>query len=257
MTEGMQLPTKLLTFESWVTQMDWYNYARAYPKFVPALLVDRSPCQDPFLDALAGSKAQPEILISGLCRAMKSFQVGDEFIYVTRIDRRLGKQLGLPEVAETSYFGVASLQVERVWASHEEAATHFISRQYVADPKPTPYPPNLAQDYQPTACASREACIVYDDDKRAHTPHTSTRDMWLRHYREYYLRNRKRSLRVALCKPHRVNGRTALKLSPETAPVLTRRDWGGRSPNSMGLWISDGYAAQTRARIAASGDGNA
>jgi hypothetical protein len=252
----MRLPTKLLTFESWVSHSDWYGYARSFPQFVPLLLVDRSPCQDPYLDALTVRPADRRIVISGLCRTMKSFKPGDDFIYVTRIDRRLYQQLNLPHVAQTSYFGVASLQVQLVWDSHTQAAAHFSSRRYVADPNDTPYPPNLAHDHRPIACSSREACIVYEG-RRAHTPRTSTRSMWLGQYREYYARNRKHSLRVALCGAARVDGREALKLTPETAPILTSRDWGGRAPNINGLWVDDDKAAQIRARIAASGDRDA
>src|SRR5689334_3199776 len=108
--------TKLLTFESWVTRAEWYAYARANPERVPYLLVDRSPCHDPFFDHYAPSPQDRRPLISGLCRCLKNFQPGDRFLYVTKIDPKLGREFGIRiGSGRPHYFGVAALVVRRVW----------------------------------------------------------------------------------------------------------------------------------------------
>src|SRR4051794_24561694 len=87
---------KLMTFESWVTREAWYRYARSAPQDVPHLLVDRSPCCDPFFDPFAGKASERVPTISGLCRCWKGFQVGLRVVYVTRLDRRVAEEIGRP-----------------------------------------------------------------------------------------------------------------------------------------------------------------
>ena len=100
--------TKLLTFQTWVTDARWYDYAVKHPELVPFLLIDRSPCQDPFFDPLAAPQ-QRRPVISGLCRgrAMRNLHVGDRFMYITRIAPAVAGQLGLATNQGSLYFAVA------------------------------------------------------------------------------------------------------------------------------------------------------
>jgi hypothetical protein len=71
---------KLLTCDTWVKEWNWFDYAQRHPRPVPFLLVDRSPCPDPFLDPDASSEERRPI-ISGLCRGLKQhFQQGNIYI---------------------------------------------------------------------------------------------------------------------------------------------------------------------------------
>lgn len=250
---GGRVQTKLLTFQSWVTRWDWYTYAKKNPQHVPLLLVDRSPCLDPFFDPYAPSRSERRPLISGLCRLMKGFQQGDRFIYVTSIDSKVGQELGFDvSDGERRYFGVAALVVKRVWPSHAAAAETFQPRRYVAAPYPTSYPPNLAHERRPVAAAALESSITHDLNDIARTPPHSSTDIWRQQYHAYVLRQRDHRLRVAECQVELVDGREAIQLSPHLAPILTRGDWGGLRPNVLGRWITEAYAAKLRARIAQS-----
>lgn len=163
--------TKLLTFETWVRRLDWYDYALANPDLIPYPLIDRSPCQNPFFDPFAGP-GDRRAVISGLCRscAMRNLHAGDRFIYITRIDARLGPRLGLVIGLGSHYLAVAALRIMKVWQSHRDAAADFSPRQYVAEPESTPYPPNLASADNLDAAAARVCSIVHDDKDRAHLP---------------------------------------------------------------------------------------
>lgn len=153
---------KLLTCETWVTRASWYAYAKANPSLVPHLLVDRSICQEPFLDQFAPPGETPRPLISGLCRKLKNFSIGDIFIYITRVDPSLFATLGIPAGSGPScYFPVAALQVKHVHSSHLKAARTFSPRRYVSAPLITPYPPNLAHEPTPIAAADAGASAVF------------------------------------------------------------------------------------------------
>jgi hypothetical protein len=250
LTAGQQR-TKLLTFESWVTRREWFSYARENPEHVPFPLVDRSPCQEPFFDPYAPSPQSRRPLITGLCRCLRNFQPGDRYLYITRIDCRICDQLGIRVVAgQPHYFGVAALVVERVWESHGEAASTFHPRRYVVAPEPTPYPPNLAHERQPTAAVVRQSCIVHDMGKTAHPPLESDEALWRHAYRAYHLRQRDRSLRAAECRVELVGGWEALRLAPTSAPVFTPLDWGGATMTMGGRWITKSRADELHARIA-------
>jgi hypothetical protein len=190
--------SKLLTFQTWVFRLGWYKYALAHPDLIPFPLTDRSPCQDPFFDPFeAPERRRP--LISGLCRVLKNFEVGDRFIYIARVDPGVASRLEL-DAAANNYFAVAALRVARVWESHREAATAFASRQYVALPTPTPYPPNLAFTREPEAAAARVCCITFDERKKPPPPRLPNKaddEMWMRHYLAYYLRQSNNRLRAA------------------------------------------------------------
>lgn len=72
--------TKVLTFESWVTKREWFQYAIDHPATIPYLLCDRSPCQDPFFDLFAPAPRDREPMITGLCRSLKNFCEGDRYV---------------------------------------------------------------------------------------------------------------------------------------------------------------------------------
>src|SRR5260221_5850171 len=113
--------TKLLTFQTWVTDARWYDYTAEHPNLVPFPLIDRSPCQDPFFDPLADPEHRRPV-ISGLCRgrAMKNLKAGDRFIYITRIAPGVADRLGLAPKTGHLYFAVAALPVSEVWQSHQD-----------------------------------------------------------------------------------------------------------------------------------------
>src|ERR1035437_279947 len=222
--------TKLLTFQSWVTHWDWYQYAVQHPVLVPHLLIDRSPCQDPFFDLQAARAEERRPLITGLCRKLRNFAVGDQFIYVTRVDPDVCNDLGIRfDESTIPYLGVAALVVKHVWPSHGASASSFKPRRYVACPEVTPYPPNLAHTDGPIAAAARESSIVHLNHK-SFTPECSTADMWRRQYVEYYERqlgtprDAGRVLRAAECRFETIDGNEAIQVSPLSAPVITVDD---------------------------------
>jgi hypothetical protein len=242
---------RLLTCQTWVLRAGWYNYALAHPDLVPFPLTDRSPCQDPFFDPFAEPQDRRPV-ISGLCRGIKTFHVGDRFIYITRIASGVAKRLELdhPDDHDPSYFGIAALRVKRVWDSHREAAAEFTPRQHVASPTPTPYPPNLAFSRRPEAAAARVCCITFDDCDRPHLPDDADERMWRRHYLGYLSRQSEKRLRAAECEFETVDGRQCLQLLPSQAPVVTSAWWGGATMNVQGVSISEDRAQRFRSAIA-------
>jgi hypothetical protein len=256
--------SKLLTFQTWVFRLGWYKYALAHPDLIPFPLTDRSPCQDPFFDPFeAPERRRP--LISGLCRVLKNFEVGDRFIYIARVDPGVASRLEL-DAAANNYFAVAALRVTRVWESHREAATAFASRQYVALPTPTPYPPNLAFTREPEAAAARVCCITFDERKKPPPPRLPDKaddEMWKRHYLAYYLRQSNNRLRAAECEFETVDGRQCLQLQPAQAHVVTPDWWrdelpkGVRTMNVYGVDLSEQRAQQFRSAIAGGRSGSA
>lgn len=244
--------TRLLTFQSWVLYVRWYEYALAHPAMVPFVLTDRSPCQDPFFDPFADLQ-QRRPVISGLCRAryMRNFQVGDRYIYIAHIAPGVARRLGLDAAGGPLYFGVAALRVTQVWESHEQAAAEFAPRQYVAIPTPTPYPPNLAFENRPVAAAARVCSIVFDDRERPHLPDDADDRMWARHYLSYRTRQIRSRLRAAECEFEVVDGRHCLQLLPAQAPVITPDWWGGDQMNQLGVRIPERIAQRFRTAIAA------
>ena len=63
-------------------------------------------------------------MITGLCRCLKNFQIGDRYIYVTRLCPKAMRLRKLSDSSGPRYFGVASMIVTGVRASHEEASNH-------------------------------------------------------------------------------------------------------------------------------------
>ncbi len=256
--------TKLLTFESWVTRWDWYQYAKAHPQHVPHLLIDRSMCQEPFFDLYAAPNERRP-LISGLCRCLKNFSQGQRFLYITRIDKRVCKDLGISADGGPCYFGVAALTVERMWPSLEAVAGSFQPRQYVVAPAITWYPPNIAFSKAPDVAVSRECCTVLvgtnlkpgasvgslaNFKRKALTPLVSTDAQWRQQYAAYRQRQKAYKLRVGECHVDVVDGVQALAIDHSSAPILSPADWVEVKHNVMGIMIGNECAGHLRDRIA-------
>lgn len=257
MTTANDVQTKVLIFQSFVTEYDYYRYANSYPAEVPFPLVDRSPCLDPFFDPYA-TPGDRQPVVSGLCRTFKNFREGDRFLYLTRIDRRVYKELMRhdpslaidPATPGTRYFGVAALRVIWAFDSHADAATDFGPRRYMVAPTPTPYPPNLAHELYPKGAVARTSCIVHDAKKQAHTPLESTEEMYRWQIRAYHQRQVDKGLRAALCEVEMEDGKEALRLDPASAPVFTRADWEYQPVGRGVFFVSEGIATSLRTRIA-------
>lgn len=250
----------MLTFESWVTKWEWYDYAAKNRDLVPYLLIDRSLCEEPFFDAFAPSPADRQPVISGLCRVRKNFEIGQKFIYRTKIDDRVAEDLRLP--LRTRYLAVASMVVKEVAESHDKASRLFAPRRYVVAPGITPYPPNLVQSLAPIAAVDRRACIVFKardpgssaiapSERKPLTPVRSTEQDRQSTYAGYHDRMQQRKLRAALCRIEVVDRREALVLDPARAVALMADDYGVESGN--GLLVPEELAAHLRNRIAAAG----
>jgi hypothetical protein len=242
---------KLITFKSWVSRWEWYEYARSHPDLLPHLLIDRSPCQDPFLDPYAPSGAARRPLISGLCRLRRNFRLGERLVYSTKIHPQVRQSLGIPAHSTRShYFGAVALTVVNVWDSHGAAANSFVPRRYVVSPNPTPYPPNLAHAREPISATARESCINYDDPLQPRIPTEATDNVWHGQYLAYHVRQREHALRVAECRIYVVDGLEALQLSPDRAPVFVPEDWGGQQIGQNGNWIPATVADELDGRSA-------
>jgi hypothetical protein len=183
---------------------------------------------------------------------MRNLAAGDQFIYITRIARRVAADLDLNPGDDAEHFAVAALRVVQVWETHREAAAAFTPRQYVARPEETPYPPNLAFEPRPVAAAARECSIVHDDRHRPHLPDDSTDRMWRRQYLGYLTRQRRSRLRAAVCVVETEDGLDCLQLDPERAPIIARAAWGGMRLNINGQPIPEALAQPIRLAIARS-----
>lgn len=249
--------SKVLTFESWVTESDWFRYAKSHSDDIPHLLSDRSQCQDPFFDLFAPSVRDRQPMITGLCRCLTNFKVGERYVYVTRLCHDAVLERGL-DPGEAWYLGVASLIVTKVEPSHEQASNRFSSRRYVATPMQTPYPPGLAHDMKPVAAVARESCIVHAQSTTcgsaskdvALTPSQSTPSQWCKQYSDYHKRQKEKRLKAAFCKFESIDGREALVTSFRDAPVMGKADWEGKTQNVNGRVIKDMTGRRLAARIA-------
>jgi hypothetical protein len=253
--------SKVLTFESWVTESEWFRYAKAHPTEIPKMLSDRSQCQDPFFDLFAPSARDRQPMITGLCRCFRNFNLGDRYVYVTRLCGEAALERGLGPQGGPWYLGVASMIVMKVDSSHERAASHFSTRRYVAVPSETPYPPGLAHNAEPVAAASRDSCIVHTEfevcgsapKELALTPSQSTPDQWRKQYSDYHRRQVDKKLRAAFCKFEVIDGREALATRFENAPVMSRADWEDKTQNVTGRIIQNSTGKQLATRIAEHG----
>lgn len=210
--------TRCLTFESWYSSYEWYRYAIDNKHLEIPMLTDRSPCSDPFFDIYSEVKRP---LISGLCRARKNYCIGDRFIYITRIDNKVCKELGInKQLGQIHYCLVASLIVAKIYQSHEDAAKTFSTRQYVKEPEKSLHPPNIIISNKPDTAASKEYCIVSDRSDRKLTPNESTLEDWKYQYSLYYKRKVNKSLPVAECVFESINGDIALITELKTEQVI-------------------------------------
>lgn len=242
---------KVLSFDSWVTRSDWYAYAARNRAKVPHILVDRSPCTDPFFDPFQPPGEQRPV-ISGLCRCWKGFRPGDRYAYITRIHPKVAAKIGRLRVASgPCYLIVAVLEVIDVWTSHSAASKDFSLRQYVVEPSTTPYPPNLAHAGSPVAAVARTACIVHAATPRkgkrpivrALTPDESTDKKWRAQYQSYRLRQSNLNLLAARCKFVSIDGVDLLCLDPSQAPLIDEKAWataGNKKMNSQGILVPGG-----------------
>jgi len=255
----MAQKSKVLTFESWVTKKDWFRYATSNPDHVPHLLSDRSPCQDPFFDLFAHSAGERRPMITGLCRCLRNFNVGDRYIYVTRLCPDAARRRKLDIRHGPCYLGVASMIVMNVGSSHEGASREFHPCRYVVAPLRTPYPPGLAHNARPIAAVSRESCIIYAESEScqassnkevALTPDQSTNEQWHAAYSLYHERQANGHLRVAFCQYEVDNGREALATTLEEAPVFFPSDREGVQMNVMGVFVREETGQALTRRIA-------
>lgn len=151
--------------------------------------------------------------------------------------------------------------VTRVEPSHEQAANVFSSRRYVPVPVETPYPPGLAHSPEPIAAASRDACIVHAEvaglgllsREIALTPAQSTDEQWRNLYSAYHRRQAEKRLRVAFCRFEMVGSREALAIKFEDAPMLSSKDWEGKTLGLAGRIIQNETGERLATRIAEHG----
>lgn len=254
--------SKVLTFESWVTEPEWFRYAKTHSAQIPYLLSDRSQCQDPFFDLFAPSVRDRQPMITGLCRCFRNFNKDDRYVYVTRLCPEAARERDIERSRGTWYLGVASMLVMEVADSHEQAARRFSPRRYVAVPTETPYPPGLAHNTEPSVAAvSRESCIVHVEfttcgsasNAVALTPSQSTPEQWRKQYSDYHKRQKDKRLRAASCKFESIGGREALATSFKAAPVMSEADWEDKTLNVNGRIIENTTGARLAARIAEHG----
>lgn len=177
-----------------------------------------------------------------------------QVLYVTKVkDRQVANHFGWNWPVGGLYLGVAAIEVVVVFQTHAGASAHFGPRTYVSAPQPTPYPPNIAIDPNPVAAVAPQGCIVYDANKRAHTPPQDPRGaVYAYNYNQYLLRQQNRALRVAACRFVRLGGNEALCLDPAVAPHFTQADIGGRH-NVHGKQLPPAQWNQLATAIAAVG----
>lgn len=217
------MDNKLVTYESWIYNERWWKYQQLRQDLIPYAFIDRSPCQDPYLDHFRpAEEATP--LVSGLCRTWKNFHEGMTLIYLSLAGKRVLQAMG--NDTSKRYFAVAALRVKKVWDSHEEYASSCPERSYVSEPSPTPFPPNLAVEPSMPNAKAQEGCILHDANDRAVIGNEVGEQMYRANLKEYFVRNRKKNLNVAECEFIQTpSGRYARNLLPEDAKVLEPADW--------------------------------
>jgi len=255
--------SRIVTFQTWVYRQDWHEYSKHNSKYIPFVLVDRSPCEDPFFDQFQkASKRKP--VISGICRCWKNFKKGQVFVYLAPLDRKVAKDLKreIPK-PRIAYLGVAAMRVVDVIDNHDDALSLFQRRQYVAIPKETPHPPNIigTNEDGDAAAACRESSILWRKiSKTKHVPYTpcqrrSNRALWESNIKDYKRKANEKKLKVAICEFLTFKGRQALCLNPRKAPIIQREDWVKDVPMSrICLLVDDEIAIKLAKRIAKVGE---
>ena len=189
----------VITFESWCTRAEWWAYAEQHADILPRKrrLVDRSPCMDPFFDPFNEGLGG---YISGLCRGIKNFHMGQRLLYLTR---------PAPDISSLTriggkYFVVAHLQVEKIFESHEAAATCCKPGHYTDETRLTARPPNILASDDAEPCLPRDRCIVYEEtsakSQRPLTPTNATYEVYEESLKLYRVRRDLGNLKVARCK---------------------------------------------------------
>ena len=198
-------------------------------------------------------------MITGLCRCLRRFDIGNRYIFVTRLSPLAAQDLNVNIGDGPRYLGVASMFVDGTAPSHQRAADKFLSRRYVAAPSLTPYPPGLAHDPKPVAAVCRQGCIVHTapegnvlsvKKRIALIPERASEKDWQAAYGEYHSRQSEKHLGAAFCRIETIAGREALAMDFRTAPVFSEADWEGCRLNVMGRLVREETASILARRIA-------
>lgn len=251
---------KLLTCETWVSRNDFYAYTTANASKFPNLLIDRSMCQDPFLDQYQPVN-KAKAIISGLCRGLSNkLSKNDTIKYVTKVPNLVlkkiygGQQKVLQQVSTRNdwYFGVAILRVDDIVDSHLLASNKYTTpRQFVHNPSVTPYPPNLAHNPTPVAAADISESVSYVGSCR-YIGSNSTCIDYNHNYHFYHRRQScmyKGGLKVAECVFVQrnafggTNPSNPRPLNPANAPLLNSSDWGNTKMNIQGIELNKQQAS--------------
>ncbi|MEK4486918.1 hypothetical protein MHH81_15320 [Psychrobacillus sp. FSL H8-0484] len=218
--------TICLTFESWYSKYEWYEYSNKNKYLEIPMLTDRSPCSDPFFDIYSNNKRP---LLSGLCRAKKHYTIGDRYVYITKINKRICKEKGfIKNPSEIHYCLVASLIVKKTFDSHELAAESFKKSKFTVHPEETNHPPNLITSDLPECAISKDYCIVVSKAKKGKqqlAPDKATIEDWKYQYHLYDNRKKKKNLRVAECEYEILkNGKYALIQNLNKKHIITESE---------------------------------
>jgi hypothetical protein len=235
-------PIKILTFESWLTTDKAFDYALRHPELVPHLLVDRSPCSDPFFDPFSPSDSARQAVIGGLCRGFVPAE-GTELLYITKLSRTAVKALGRTE--KVRYLAAAYLVVNEVVADHDLACKRFSPSHYVYRDRLTIRPPNVIGADQSAVAMPRESCLIRPDGKTMYTPKDlQSVEAYLPNIEEYVRRSKgegfrgervRRPMRVAICSVEKLS--LDWKLAPFFDPACLSPDSKGRRIlNQNGRW---------------------
>ena len=227
---------KILTYESWLTRAAWFRYATNHPDLVPCALVDRSACQEPFLDVLEPEIGKRRPLISGICRGFQP-SLGQRILYLTRLCPE-AKHLYAPGADWPVYMASALLEVSRVYENHDAAAITFDPGHYISMEKKTPFPPNIIPYSIPPSPMPQESCVVYVGDRAYLGVDVSISDYSgsVEHYHKRAqgfggFKRKREQLRVA------ETIALAAWTSPEEAPIISKVLWNPKQMNCMGLWV--------------------
>jgi len=219
------MPTvRLVTFQTWVYRHDWWQYQQANPHLIPVPLIDRSPCQDPFLDHLETAEdARPTI--SGLCRTWNRFETGDIFIYLARANNRVLRELGFGVAKSLRYFAVAALGVTKVHLSHRDFATTCERRPYMTAPCPTDTPPNIVTSPAMADAVAKNASVLFQDGAPLLGVNDVLGVVYRFNLRQYHRRWQTHRLQVAECRFLPRPQGWARHLTVQSARLLEPSNW--------------------------------
>lgn len=204
----MHPSVRLLTFEAFACNRDWFRQWLKTRPWNGALFVDRSPCSDPFLDPTHVGQPNHLPTIGHLCRPNlgrqtargdAQLQKGDRRIYVVRVDQRIirdpklqtalqehtGRWPSLTSYDSGLYAIVADLEVQDTFPSHQAAEKTFTQSRDWIPRQPHMLPPNLQPS--PDHAAPVDWCVSYDPTGQSHyAPNDLRRDCaWETNVQEY------------------------------------------------------------------------